>query len=131
MASAAQVAAQAKAAEEERRAEREHKSSLAEEEAMRMPRWDAVAQQPGRDEEATSAFAAAVEDEPIQLISRWDTPPPQQPQQQPQPSSSSSSSSSSAGEAEEPSAARKFCMACGTKLPATAKFCSACGERQA
>ena len=85
---------------------------------MRLPRWDAVAQQPSRDEEATSAFATA-EEEAIDFTSPWEL------QQQP---------SSSAGEKDEEEvqqpAARKFCIACGTKLPVTAKFCSACGERQ-
>ena len=126
----AQLAAAAKAAEEEARAEREHYADLADEAAMLSPRWDAKAALPTRNgEEATSIFAMPADDDGngLDLFSggaqRWvasggeaQTPPPATP---PPPPPSGAAAQQ-----------QKFCTECGAKLPQSAKFCSACGSPQ-
>ena len=126
----AQLAAAAKAAEEEARAEREHYADLADEAAMLSPRWDAKAALPTLNgEEATSIFAMPADDDGngLDLFSggaqRWvasggeaQTPPPATP---PPPPPSGAAAQQ-----------QKFCTECGAKLPQSAKFCSACGSPQ-
>ena len=126
----AQLAAVAKAAEEEARAEREFYADLADEAAMLSPRWDAKSMLPSNGEEATSMFAMPADDDGINSLlggggaQGWassldkaaDAPAPP--------------SASAPSEEGEQAGLKKFCTSCGTKLPTSAKFCSACGEPQ-
>ena len=110
----AQLAAIAKAAEEDARAEREHLASLAEEEANAPVQWDAVADIRA-EEEAMSIFAKPAPEGDGGISWAEVT--------------AASKGKAKNGE-KEGRRAQRFCTACGAQMPAEANFCGECGSKR-
>ena len=129
----AQLAAVEKEELEERRFRREHEMVMAEAERNRPVRWDAEAAEVEGD--ALSPFgvpAIAPPSAPPPWVQTATPPPSPLPSPPPSPpiDEERQSSSGATSNQEGTAKATKFCIACGSKLPAVARFCSACGEPQ-